>query len=57
MIPSKPGAEDIIAMNNRVKWMEELFQLDGRDQASHPHYACYTGLAAKYANLQSTDGY
>ena len=57
LIPAKPGAEDITAMNNRMKWMEELFHLDGRDQVSHPFYGCYTGLAAKYAGLQSTDGY
>ena len=36
MIASKPGAEDVEAMNNRQEWLEELFFLDGRDMISHP---------------------
>tara|TARA_Y100000004_G_scaffold190709_1_gene248251 strand:- start:278 stop:466 length:189 start_codon:yes stop_codon:yes gene_type:complete len=55
MIPCKPGAEDITCQNNRQKWMEELFFLDGRDQISHPMRGLFTGLANKYALLESTD--
>ena len=57
MIPCKPGAEDIQAMSNRQAWLEELYFLDGRDQLSHPQHGLFTGLAQKYQNLQSTDGY
>jgi hypothetical protein len=57
MIPSKPGAEDVEAMNNRQAWLEELFFLDGRDMADHPQRGLFTGLAHKYRNLDSTDGY
>tara|TARA_R100000479_G_scaffold155276_1_gene91455 strand:+ start:40 stop:213 length:174 start_codon:yes stop_codon:yes gene_type:complete len=57
MIPAKPGAEDVEAMANRQKWIEELFFLDGRDMISHPQYGLFTGLAHKYRNLDSTDGY
>lgn len=57
MISSKPGAEDVEAMNNRQAWMDELFFLDGRDMISHPQTGLYTGLAHKYRNLDSTDGY
>ena len=56
MIPCKPGAEDVEAMNNRQMWLEELYFLDGRDQISHPQYGLFTGLALKYQNLNSTDG-
>ena len=56
MIASKPGAEDTQAMAARVLWMNELFYLDGRDQISHPQYGLFTGLAAKYALLETTDG-
>ena len=53
MIASKPGAEDVQAMAARTLW---LF-LDGRDMISHPQHGLFTGLALKYQNLQSTDGY
>jgi hypothetical protein len=56
MIASKPGAEDTQAMAARVLWMNELFELDGRDQISHPQHGLFTGLALKYQNLDSTDG-
>ena len=56
MIASKPGAEDTQAMAARVLWMNELFYLDGRDQISHPQYGLFTGLAHKYALLETTDG-
>ena len=57
MISSKPGAEDVPAMRSRAMWLEELFFLDGRDMISHPQHGLFTGLANKYRNLQSTDGY
>ncbi len=57
MITSKPGAEDLPAMRSRALWLEELYFLDGRDLASHPMKGTFTGLANKYALLESTDGY
>ena len=57
MIPCKPGAEDVESMSNRTKWLEELYFLDGRDQTDHPQRGLFTGLAEKYQNLSSTDGY
>jgi len=57
MIPRKRRAEDCEAMMNRTIWLEELFFLDGRDQADHPQRGLFTGLAMKYQNLSSTDGY
>ena len=56
MIASKPGAEDVQAMAARTLWLEELYFLDGRDQISHPQRGLFTGLANKYALLDSTDG-
>ena len=56
MISSKPGAEDLPAMRARTMWLEELFFLDGRDQISHPWHGLFTGLAEKYALLETTDG-
>ena len=57
MMTASYGATDIACQNNRQKWMEELFFLDGRDMISHPQHGLFTGLAAKYQNLESTDGY
>jgi len=57
MIPRKKHAEDTEAMLNRVIWLEELYFLDGRDQADHPQRGLFAGLAKKYQNLYSTDGY
>ncbi len=57
MIPRKRRAEDCEAMMNRTIWLEELYFLDGRDQADHPQRGLFTGLALKYQNLSSTDGY
>ena len=51
------GATDISVQKARALWMEELFFLDGRDMISHPQHGLFTGLAAKYQNLESTDGY
>ena len=48
LIPNKPGAEDIEAMNNRQAWITELYHYDGRDDRDHPQHGVYTGLAKKY---------
>ena len=56
MIAAKPGAEDVQAMAARTLWLEELYFLDGRDQASHPQRGLFTGLSLKYQSLNSTDG-
>jgi hypothetical protein len=48
MIPSKPGAEDVEAMSNRQKWLEELYFYDGRDKRDHEMHGLFTGLAQKY---------
>ncbi len=55
MIPCKPGAEDVVCMANRQKWIESLYFLDGRDVADHPQRGLFTGLANKYALLETTD--
>ena len=57
MIPRKRRAEDVEAMFNRTIWLEELYFMDGRDQADHPQRGLFTGLANKYQSLSSTDGY
>ena len=51
MIPSKPGAEDVEAMSNRVKWLNELYVYDGRDKPDHKMHGVYTGLAQKYQQV------
>ena len=48
MIPCKPGAEDVQAMNNRVQWLNELYVYEGRDKRDHQFHGLYTGLAGKY---------
>ena len=48
MIAAKPGAEDVQAMNNRIKWLNELYMYDGRDKTDHKMHGVYTGLAQKY---------
>jgi hypothetical protein len=48
MIASKPGAEDVEAMANRQRWLNELYMYDGRDKRDHPMHGLYTGLAQKY---------
>ena len=50
MIPCKPGAQDVEAMANRVKWLDALYLRDGRDNADHEFHGLYTGLAIKYQN-------
>ena len=57
MISASYGASDIVAQKSRMLWLEELYFLDGRDMISHPQHGLFTGLALKYQNLQSTDGY
>jgi len=57
MMPSKPGAEDIEAMNNRQAWIDALFKHDGRHKKDHPQHATYTGLALKYAGVKVDDIY
>ena len=51
------GATDVEVMKARTLWLEELFFLDGRDMVSHPQHGLFVGLAEKYRNLESTDGY
>ena len=48
MIPNQPRAEDVEAMSNRVKWLNELYLYDGRDKREHPQHGLFTGLAQKY---------
>ena len=48
MIPCKPGAEDLTAMQNRVTWLEMLFMLEGRDNPHHPQCGLFTGLHKKH---------
>ena len=45
---SKPGAEDIPAMNARNWYLEKLYVLDGRNSSDHPQAGSYVGLIAKY---------
>ena len=52
MIPNKPGAEDVEAMSNRVKWLNELYEFDRRDDPDHPMHGLYTGLAKKYQQFR-----
>jgi hypothetical protein len=51
MIPCKPGAQDVEANANRVKWLDALYLHDGRDKPDHEFHGVYTGLALKYQNL------
>ena len=48
MFASKPGAEDVEAMANRQRWLEELYMYDGRDKRDHAMHGLFTGLAQKY---------
>ena len=48
LIPCKPGAEDVEAMANRQKWLNELYLYDGRDKRDHKMHGLFTGLAQKY---------
>jgi hypothetical protein len=42
------GATDVVANNNRVQWLNELYLYDGRDKRDHPMHGLFTGLARKY---------
>ena len=53
LIPNRPGAQDIEAMRNRIKWLDELYSLDGRDKPDHPQHGLYTGLHQRYINTVS----
>ena len=53
MIASKYGAEDLEAMSNRVKWLNELYLYDGRDKSDHKFHGVYTGLASKYQQFSN----
>ena len=56
MIPCKPGAEDIVAMENRNTWMTMLYMLEGRDKPDHPKRGLYTGLHKKhFSTFPGTD--
>jgi hypothetical protein len=55
LIPCKPGAEDIPAMNGRAAWMDALYLHDGRHKKDHPCHGIYTGLAMKYRGLGFAD--
>lgn len=55
MIPCKPGAQDIQAMNNRIKWLEALYVHDDRDNPEHPFRHTYTGLFQQYSNVSLSD--
>ena len=57
LISGSPGAEDVVAERNKASWLDALYFLDGRDLLSHPQHGLFTGLAIKYANIDSTDGY
>ena len=57
MMTASYGATDVAAQKARTLWLEEVVFLDGRDMISHPQHGLFTGLALKYQNLDSTDGY
>jgi hypothetical protein len=50
LIPCKPGAEDIQAMQNRVIWLDMLYASDKRYKKDHPMHGTYTGLALRYGH-------
>ena len=56
MIPCKPGAEDLVAMNNRLIWLEMLYKLEKRDDPDHPQRGLYTGLHKRhFSTFPGTD--
>ena len=52
MISSQFGACDVEAMSNRVKWLNELYIFDRRDDPDHPMHGLFTGLAKKYQQFR-----
>lgn len=55
LIPCKPGAEDVEAMQNRVEWLSVLYKHDGRHAKDHPMHGLFTGLFQQYGNLSIAD--
>ena len=55
MMTASYGACDLEAMNNRLLWLEYLYELDGRDKPDHPKHGIFTGLAKTYALLPIHD--
>ena len=53
LIPNLPGAQDVEAMRNRIIWLRELYDLDGRGKPDHPQHGLYTGLHQRYINTVS----
>ena len=53
LIPNRYGAQDTEAMRNRIKWLDALYDLDGRDKPDHPQHGLYTGLHQRYINTVS----
>lgn len=41
-------AQDLLVNENRVELLETLYELDGRDDPSHPHHHTYTGLMVAF---------
>ena len=52
MICGSYGASDVAACRNRVKWLNELYVYDGRDNRDHEMHGVYTGLAQKYQQFR-----
>lgn len=46
--PSKPGAQDTFAMENRTYLLDALYEMDRRGDCNHPMHHTYTGLYQKY---------
>ena len=55
MIPCKPGAEDIEAMENRLVWLDMLYKHEKRDDPAHPKHGLYTGLSRKHSVWPGSD--
>ena len=46
--PSKEGAQDTFAMENRIYLLDALYDMDGRGKPYQPLQHTYTGLYQKY---------
>ena len=55
MVPIKPGAEDIAAMNDRVKRLNFLYEQDGRSNPDHKLHGLYVGLHSQYSWVPGSD--
>ena len=51
LICGRYGAEDIEAQNNRVRYLDDLYERDGRGEKTHPRHGLYTCLHLDYVNL------